>query len=81
MVDNLSAHTTAEMRKWLAHSERRRWPLHFAPMSSSWLNLIERRFQELTTDRYSVPSPSVADFGEPSRPGGALEHRAKPFIG
>ena len=37
--------------KWLAHRDRRRWHLHFAPTSSSWLNLIERWFKELTDRR------------------------------
>ena len=48
---NLSAHSTPEIKKWLAHKERRRWHLHFTPTSSSWLNLIERWFKELTDRR------------------------------
>ena len=39
------------LRKWLAHKNRRRWHLHFTPTSSSWLNLIERWFKELTDKR------------------------------
>ena len=39
------------MRKWLAHKDRRRWHLHFTPTSSSWLNLVERWFKELTDKR------------------------------
>jgi transposase len=35
----------------LSHRDRRRWHLHFTPTSSSWLNLIERWFQELTDKR------------------------------
>ena len=38
-------------RKWLAHRDRRRWHLHFTPTSSSWLNLVERWFKELTDKR------------------------------
>ena len=37
--------------QWLAHKDRRRWHLHFTPTSSSWLNLIERWFKELTDKR------------------------------
>lgn len=37
--------------RWLAHKDRRRWHLHFIPTSSSWLNLIERWFKELTDKR------------------------------
>ena len=51
ILDNLSAHKTPDVRKWLAHRDRRRWHLHFTPTSSSWLNLIERWFKELTDKR------------------------------
>src|SRR3954466_15029071 len=51
VLDNLSAHSTPEINKWLAHRDRRRWHLHFTPTSSSWLNLIERWFKELTDRR------------------------------
>jgi len=51
VLDNLSAHSTPEIRKWLAHRDRRRWHLHFTPTSSSWLNLIERWFKDLTDRR------------------------------
>ncbi len=51
ILDNLSAHKAPEVRKWLAHKDRRRWHLHFTPTSSSWLNLVERWFEELTDKR------------------------------
>ena len=51
ILDNLSAHKTPEVRQWLAHKNRRRWHLHFIPTSSSWLNLVERWFKELTDKR------------------------------
>ena len=51
VLDNLSAHSTPDIAKWLAHKDRRRWHLHFTPTSSSWLNLIERWFKELTDKR------------------------------
>jgi transposase len=51
VLDNLSAHTTPEIAKWLAHKDRRRWHMHPTPTSSSWLNLIERWFKELTDKR------------------------------
>jgi transposase len=51
ILDNLSAHTAPEITKWLAHRDRRRWHLHFTPTSSSWLNLVERWFKELTDKR------------------------------
>ena len=51
ILDNLSAHKTPEIQKWLAHKGRQRWHLHFTPTSSSWLNLVERWFKELTDKR------------------------------
>jgi transposase len=51
VLDNLSAHTAPEVKRWLAHKDRRRWHLHFTPTSSSWLNLVERWFKELTDKR------------------------------
>jgi transposase len=63
VLDNLSAHSTPEITKWLAHRDRRRWHLHYTPTSSSWLNLIERWFKELTDQRLRRGAfTSVADL-------------------
>jgi transposase len=51
VLDNLSAHQTPDIENWLADPRRARWHLHFTPTSSSWLNLVERWFSELTTKR------------------------------
>ena len=51
VLDNLSAHSTPQIKAWLAHKNRRRWHLHPTPTSSSWLNLVERWFKELTDKR------------------------------
>jgi transposase len=51
ILDNLSAHKAPEITEWLAHPRRARWHLHFTPTSSSWLNLVERWFKELTDKR------------------------------
>ncbi len=51
VLDNLSAHKAPPVTKWLAHPERARWHLHFTPTSSSWCNLVERWFGELTERR------------------------------
>jgi transposase len=49
ILDNASTHKTPAIRKWLtAHP---RFVLHFTPTSSSWLNLVERWFGELTTKK------------------------------
>jgi transposase len=51
VLDNLSAHSAPEVTEWLAHPRRARWHLHFTPTSSSWLNLVERWFKQLTDRR------------------------------
>jgi transposase len=46
IIDNLSTHKTPAIHKWLlAHP---RFHLHFTPTGSSWLNLVERWFAEIT---------------------------------
>jgi transposase len=47
VLDNSSTHKTPAIRRWLAAHPR--FVLHFTPTSSSWLNLVERWFGELTT--------------------------------
>ena len=49
IVDNYGTHKHARVRDWL--KKRPRFHLHFTPTSSSWLNLVERRFAELTRKR------------------------------
>jgi len=51
VLDNLSAHKAPEITNWLAHPKRARWHLHFTPTSSSWLNLVEGWFKEITERR------------------------------
>jgi transposase len=49
ILDNSSTHKTPAIQRWLlAHP---RFVLHFTPTSSSWLNLVERWFSELTTKK------------------------------
>jgi len=46
IVDNSSTHKTPAIQRWLlAHP---RFHVHFTPTYSSWLNLVERWFAELT---------------------------------
>lgn len=49
IVDNYATHKHPTVWRWLARHPR--FPLHFIPTSSSWLNLIERWFRDLTTRR------------------------------
>ena len=46
VLDNYSTHKHAKVKAWLA---KHPWfHLHFTPTSSSWLNLVECWFRELT---------------------------------
>ena len=49
IVDNYGTHKKPEVKAWLAKHPR--FHLHFIPTSSSWLNLVERWFRELTEKR------------------------------
>jgi transposase len=46
VVDNVSTHKTPEIQRWLVRHPR--FQLHFTPTYSSWMNLVERWFAELT---------------------------------
>jgi transposase len=49
ILDNASTHKTPAIKTWLtAHP---RFVVHFTPTSSSWLNLVERWFGELTNKK------------------------------
>ena len=59
IVDNYATHKHEKVKAWLRKHPR--FHLHFIPTSSSWLNLVERWFREITTKRirrgtfHSVP--------------------------
>jgi transposase len=46
IVDNNATHKTPTIQRWLLRHPR--FTLHFTPTYSSWLNLVERWFAELT---------------------------------
>jgi transposase len=46
VLDNLSTHKTPRVKRWLGRHPR--FVLHFTPTYSSWLNLVERLFAEVT---------------------------------
>jgi len=50
VTDNLSAHKTKAVYEYL-DSRPKRFVLHFIPTHSSWLNLVERWFAEITNKR------------------------------
>lgn len=49
IVDNYATHKHANVKKWL--EKHPRFHIHFTPTSSSWLNLVERWFGEITNKR------------------------------
>jgi transposase len=49
ILDNLSAHKTPTVHKWLLRHKR--FHLHFTPTYGSWMNLVERWFSALTTKK------------------------------
>jgi transposase len=49
ILDNYGTHTHPNVKAWL--EKHPRFVLHFTPTSSSWLNLVERWFSELTRKR------------------------------
>src|SRR5271157_723114 len=46
--DNYATHKHPKVKAWL--KRHRRFKSHFTPTSSSWLNLVERFFTDLTED-------------------------------
>ena len=48
IVDNYATHKHPVVQHWL--SRHPRFHTHFTPTSSSWLNLVERFFGELTSE-------------------------------
>jgi transposase len=49
ILDNYATHKHPRVRSWLRRHPR--FHLHFIPTSSSWLNIIERWFAEITNKR------------------------------
>jgi transposase len=49
IVDNYATHKHPRVKAWLKHHAR--FHFHFTPTASSWLNMVERWFRELTDKR------------------------------
>jgi transposase/DNA-binding MarR family transcriptional regulator len=49
IVDNYATHKHPKVKSWL--KRHRRFHMHFTPTASSWLNLVERWFREITDKR------------------------------
>ena len=49
IADNYATHKHPKVQRWL--SRHPRFHMHFIPTSSSWLNIVERFFRDLTDKR------------------------------
>ena len=49
IADNYATHKHPAVQKWL--DKHPRFNMHFTPTSASWLNMVERFFRDLTTER------------------------------
>jgi transposase len=49
IADNYATHKHPAVQQWLAKHPR--FNMHFTPTSASWLNMVERFFRDLTTQR------------------------------
>ncbi len=49
IVDNYATHKHPKVQAWLAKHPR--FVMHFTPTSASWLNMVERFFRDITTER------------------------------
>ena len=64
ILDNYATHKHPNVKAWIAKHPR--FHMHFIPTSSSWLNLVERFFREITQKRLrrgvfrSVPELTAA---------------------
>jgi len=60
IADNYATHKHPKVKAWLERHPR--FKMHFTPTSSSWLNLVERFFADLTED--VIRSGSFASVNE-----------------
>ena len=64
ICDNYATHKHSKVTKWTAKHPR--FHVHFTPTSASWLNMVERFFRDITTNRLrngvfrSVPELTTA---------------------
>ena len=49
IADNYATHKHPAVQDWLAKHPRIK--MHFTPTSASWLNMVERFFHDITTER------------------------------
>src|SRR5260221_11657501 len=80
ILDNYATHKHDAVERWL--KRHRRFQLHYTPTSSSWLNLVERWFREITEKRIRRGSfHSVAELEQAIHEYlGHNNRQPKPFV-
>ena len=80
ICDNYATHKHEKVQKWL--EKRKRIHIHFTPTSSSWLNMVERFFRDITDKRIRRSAfKSVPDLEAAIHAYIATHNQApKPFI-
>ena len=62
IADNYGTHKHSEVKNWLTRHPR--FHMHFTPTSSSWMNLVERFFRDLTDFLSEESFPSVKKLAD-----------------
>ena len=62
VLDNYATHKHQAVREWLG--EHPRFHLHFTPSGSSWMNLVERFFRDITDYLRSESFPSLKSLND-----------------
>jgi transposase len=62
IADNYATHKHVEVKAWLAKHPR--FHMHFTPTSSSWLNLVERFFRDVTERIRDCSFASVRELAD-----------------
>lgn len=80
IADNYATHKHPKVQKWLAR--RKRFHIYFTPTSSSWLNMVERFFRDLTDKRirrgiFRDVEELIAEIGDYIE---KHNHNPKPFV-
>jgi transposase len=80
IADNYSTHKHPKVKAWL--NKHPRFHMHFVPTSSSWLNMVERWFRDITTKRIRRDSFRSVEALEQAIDDyiAAHNHDPKPFV-
>ena len=78
ILDNYGTHTHPRVNEWFAAHPR--YHRHFVPTSSSWLNLVERRFADITRKQIRRGTQCPRNSFEPSCAISEHNDNPRPFV-